>query len=305
MKSVVGKLYENPYLLLGEFRQAARKFNSICQRLYADKGELAIEKDWDNLIILDACRYDYFSEQNHLEGELTKFSSAASQSWEFMEKNFQGRRLHDTVYVTANPFAPRLDESIFHSLVNLLTEWDENKQTVLPDTVIENALEADQEYPQKRLIIHFMQPHYPFLGPTGESINHRGYDTDNTEPNIWEILQWRHKGYGEFDEKTVRKAYQENVDIAIDAASELLNEFTGKTVITADHGALIGDRMRPIPVKGYGHSAGFRVPQITEVPWFVPEYSERKTVTAEETDVYNDFDQSIVEERLESFGYSS
>jgi hypothetical protein len=300
----VRKAIDNPYLLIGEARKFARKLNTAYhQRMYSDAGRLAIEEDWDNLIILDACRYKEFKEQNTQEGELSKFESAASQSWEFMQKNFVNRELHDTVYVSANPFTPRIEDGVFHSLISLLDDWDEEEQTVLPETVVERALEVNEEYPNKRLIVHFMQPHYPFLGPTGQSIDHRGYHTDDDEPNVWEILQWRHEGYGNFDEETVRQAYRENVDIAIDAAGELIDELTGKSVVTADHGALIGERLSPIPVRGYGHSVGIRVPEVTEVPWFVPEYTERKKITRGEPEIYDEVDQEIVEERLQSFGY--
>lgn len=304
MMTKLRKTLENPYLLVGEARKYARKANIVYhQRSSNDPGNLVMGEDWDNLIILDACRYREFEEQNTMEGELSRFESAASQSWEFMEKNFVDKELHDTVYVSANPFTPRLEEGIFHSLITLLDEWDEEHETVLPETVVEHAVDVDEEYPDKRLIVHFMQPHYPFLGPTGEEIDHRGYDTGDGEPNIWEILQWRHDGYGDFDEEIVRKAYRENVDIALDAAEQLIEEFTGKTVVTADHGALIGERLSPIPVRGYGHSIGIRVPEVTEVPWFEPDYSERKEVVAEEPQIYDEVDREVVEERLESFGY--
>jgi len=48
-----------------------------------------MQRDWDNLIILDACRYDYFKEYNEISGDLEPVVSKASHSLQFMEKIFQ------------------------------------------------------------------------------------------------------------------------------------------------------------------------------------------------------------------------
>lgn len=301
----------NPQLLLGELRKWATKANVSYHALApGDSGELVIDKDWDNLIILDACRFDVFEaryREHDLDGDLSELQSAASQSWEFMEKNFVGRELHDTVYVSANPYTPGLEEGIFHALHILLDKWDEDWQTVLPETMVQEARKASEAYPNKRLIIHFMQPHYPFIGETGKAINHRGYaggdSVDSSEPGIWSLLQWGHKGYENVDEETVWKAYEENVNIAIEAAKELASTLTGKTVISSDHGVLIGERMTPIPAKGYGHKAGLRDSKVTEVPWFEFSNDNRKDIQSDPPEIHTDVDSNIVEDRLEAFGY--
>ncbi|MFC6716700.1 hypothetical protein ACFQGT_08490 [Natrialbaceae archaeon GCM10025810] len=301
------KFIANPHLLIGEIRKGAEKANiKLHQQFRSDYGELAIDQDWDNLIILDACRYDTFVERNHIEADLSRFRSAASHSWEFMEKNFVGRNLHDTVYVSANGFTPKIERGTFHALISLLDK-DQNKDTVLPETVIEAAVEASEEYQNKRLIVHFMQPHFPFIGPTGRSFYHRGLQahkqSGSEEPNVWEILQWKHSGYDDVDEALVWKAYRENVDIAIDAAEKLLKELSGKTVVSADHGVLIGDRMSPIPIRGYGHSSGLRLPEVTDVPWLVVKDGTRKEIVSEDPVVYTDVEANVVEDRLQGFGY--
>jgi hypothetical protein len=43
-----------------------------------------MEEDWDNLIILDACRYDYFKRQHDFEGSVDRIVSPGKMSWEFM-----------------------------------------------------------------------------------------------------------------------------------------------------------------------------------------------------------------------------
>ncbi|MDZ7731078.1 MAG: hypothetical protein U5K37_09365 [Natrialbaceae archaeon] len=71
------------------------------QRLLFDlrtgEGIDVMEQDWDNLILLDACRYDAFEAQSAIDGNLKPVLSRGGASWEFMQANFAGRELHDTV----------------------------------------------------------------------------------------------------------------------------------------------------------------------------------------------------------------
>ena len=77
------------------------KFWSIIHPVQSIK---IMNEEWDYLIILDACRYDYFEKYNNiLKGDLKKKISAASCTYEWLEKNFVGKKFPDTVYVTANP----------------------------------------------------------------------------------------------------------------------------------------------------------------------------------------------------------
>lgn len=59
--------------------------------------------DWDNLLILDACRYDVFAAADGLDGTLKPVYSRASRTSEFLRVNYAGGTHRDTVYVTANP----------------------------------------------------------------------------------------------------------------------------------------------------------------------------------------------------------
>jgi len=128
------------------------------------RGLDVMQEDWDNLIILDACRYDTLEEHTRFEGKVQKVVSAGKNSWEFMTANFVGKELHDTIYVTANPYSARINESVFFKLISLIDDWDENIGTVLPEDVTQKAIEVSENHPDKRLIIHYMQPHTPHIG---------------------------------------------------------------------------------------------------------------------------------------------
>ncbi|KXB04317.1 hypothetical protein AKJ48_03015, partial [candidate division MSBL1 archaeon SCGC-AAA261O19] len=65
-----------------------------------------MEEEWDNLIILDACRYDYFERicDNYLSGNLKKVISPGSGTSEWLRRVFDNKKFDDIVYVSANPF---------------------------------------------------------------------------------------------------------------------------------------------------------------------------------------------------------
>jgi hypothetical protein len=265
-----------------------------------------MDEDWDNLIILDAARYDIFEEITDFNEELSKKKSLGSSSIEFITENFVGNELHDTVYVTANPYYELLGDNVFHDVIPLMDEWDNQSQTVLPEDVVSAAIKTHSNYPNKRLIIHFMQPHIPFIGSKGRRINTDGWNpgAENDEQMIscWTTLMYGYRH--DFSESDVREAYVENHKIAIEHASELQNNFTGKTVITADHANLIGERMSPIPARAYGHFVGLREPPLIEVPWQPLSYDKRKQIESEpptsEIETMNQEERNM---RLEALGY--
>jgi hypothetical protein len=77
-------------------------------------GIKVMDEDWDNLIILDACRYDIF--KNHskfINQNIEKKVSQGSWTLEFIKSNFVGKSFHDTVYVTSNVFSNIIPEGSF------------------------------------------------------------------------------------------------------------------------------------------------------------------------------------------------
>lgn len=296
----------NPARIVGELRKYSYKFNSAVHSLSPKEGLHVMDEDWDNLIILDAARYDIFEEITDFNEELLKQKSLGSSSIEFITENFVGNEHHDTVYVTANPYYELLGDNVFHDVIPLMDEWDNQSQTVLPEDVVSAAIKTNSNYPNKRLIVHFMQPHIPFIGSKGRRINTDGWNpgAENDEQMIscWTTLMYGYRH--DFSESDVREAYVENHKIAIEHASKLQNNLTGKTVITADHANLIGERMSPIPARAYGHFVGLREPPLIEVPWQPLTYDKRKQIESEpptsEIETMNQEERNM---RLEALGY--
>ena len=258
-------------------------------------------EDWDNLIVLDACRYDTFKEQIDINGHLEKRTSRGGMSPEFIQGNFSNKRLYDVVYLSANEWFAQLRDEInvdIHRFINLQTDHlDLAGVSVRPETVTEQALRIAEEYPDKRLIIHYMQPHQPYIGPTGE-------EHFKLSPGLIETLRQS----DDISDKLLWEAYRENLDIVLAHAEELSSKLTGKTVITSDHGELLGERVSPIPIKTYGHFDGLYVDELVDVPWFICDHSERKTIQPEVPDTTQKVgceNVDAIENRLRQLGYKT
>jgi hypothetical protein len=257
-------------------------------------------EDWDNLIILDAYRYDYFKKYSRFEGNLRQEFSRGNRSGEFLRQNFSDEQLHDTVYITANPHATVLDEDTFYTIEFLLDRWDSEVGVVLPDDVTDAAINAEKKYPNKRLIVHYMQPHDPHLGETAKTYRERtDLSTEATHSSFPETRFPRLFTEGEISKEELEKAYVETIRIVEDSVEDLLSELTGKTIISSDHGENLGEeRFGQIYLE---HSIDTK--ECRFVPWLELPYEERKDVTEEEPIGYELPDKKRTEKQLSALGY--
>jgi hypothetical protein len=261
-----------------------------------------LDRDWDTLVILDACRYDYFESHNWIPGDLDPTVVDGNRSWEFMQNNFVGRQAHDTVYVTANPYADQIPDETFHYVDYLTDRWNAEIGTVFPEDVREAAIEANREYPNKRLIVHFMQPHRPYLGPTAEELRSRidlkGFRNEGDGLQIWGAAKQK-----DVTVEEIRRAYAESLDTVLEEAEALVEALDGKTVITADHGEMLGERVFPVTSRVWGHSEGFSTRKLRTVPWLSIESDERREITTDAPETSEELQDDSVSERLEALGY--
>ncbi|MFC6838450.1 hypothetical protein [Halomarina ordinaria] len=289
---------DNPTLFIEETNRIAHR--RLNRWSYNERGVDVFAEDWDNLVVLDACRYDIFAEQHYLPGRLESRVSRGSGTWEFLQGNFAGRSLEDVVYVTASPMLHRNEDELdtrLHAIVNVWQEegWDETYRTVLPETTTEYAVRAAEEYPNKRILVHYLQPHYPFLGPTGQE--HFPLDS---------LAIWHEVKAGTLDvpDEILWRAFRENLDVVLPYVEDLLETLEGRSVVTADHGQVIGERCYPIPVREYGHPLGIYMDELVRVPWLVHDNGDRRVITSDPpAEVEEDIDYAVVTDRLEQLGY--
>ncbi|WP_143421004.1 hypothetical protein [Halorubrum halodurans] len=279
-------------------------FNNLYYLKHGNQSDVMSE-DWDTLILLDACRYDDFERQHDLPGTLESRISKGADSPEYIKENFAGRELHDTVYVTANPHVQMLDENVFHAIIDKpLSNWDPKTKCVRPEEVTTAAIRAHEDYSNKRIIVHYMQPHDPPLGSTGDEIREQfnlgGVHTTNQseEPRLFEAV-----ANGELDVEKARSAYRETLDIVLDEVNKLLAEINGRIVVSADHGEMFGEQPYPIIGKLYEHYRHPHTVELCKVPWLVIDQgSRRHTVSEPPTDTQSTSEEDL-KEKLEALGY--
>lgn len=289
--------------------------NAVLQPYYRryqrPDGVNVMDENWENLIILDACRYDMFEELFEGPGKLEQRRSRGANTPEFLRRNFAGNTFHDTVYVTANPQVDVHVANRFHDLYSVWkTDWDEELNTVHPSAMAEATVRAHETYPNKRLIAHFIQPHYPFIGSYGRSafetqagmeLSKRmatGEVAKSDHEHIWLKLR-----KGSVDVDVLRRAYWENLAVTLPYVYELLDQFSEPTVVTSDHGNSFGARAGPFPTTIYGHPEGVYTEDIITIPWLVVEGTSNKRIIAEPPTESVDTDGEAATNRLKDLGY--
>jgi len=270
-----------------------------------------LTQDWDNLILLDACRFDTFREVVTLDGDLSSIISPGSATLEWLANAVDDRTFYDTVCVTAQPRLARY-ESQFHAVEHVWNqEWDDELKVTPPKPVANAMRIARKEYPEKRLYAHFMQPHTPYIGQYGrENVGIRTGDAAARDRVLGENVSsddWYHAldalENGEISKATAVKAYQENLELVLEEVTKLITELDGKTVITADHGDLFGEWAWPYPRKLFDHPPKTPAIKLKQVPWFVVD-GERREISSESPGTSGDqIDDDHVGDRLRQLGY--
>lgn len=309
LKSVLrdpSKIREGASLANRKLREGLLNLNrQYYSHRFGKLSESFVTDEWDTLVILDAARPEFLQDTTlSSSGEWATRYSPASYSHGFMQAEFSGYKHHDVVYITGNPYISKLESGIFHDVINLYSDaWDDDAQTVQPKSVVEAVENARERYPEKRYIAHFMQPHFPFLGPEygnkiESSIPNQLGDGSMDHP-------WWNQMYGDGnDRETLLAAYKENHEFVAPYAQKIVDGERGTTVVTADHTNLIGERGRPIPIRQYGHPENYPHPDLLEVPWITFDGPRRDTRSdpPKEQNIAND--ESVVEERLTALGYA-
>lgn len=280
-------------------RVVDRVSGPLSKRYYGDGGIDVPASEWDNLLVLDACRADVFEAVADLDAfdAYRRVTSRASMTAEWTQKNWRDGAFGDTVYVTANPLVSKHAPGSFFALHDVWDDgFDEECGTVLPETTADAARAAFRE--DKRLVAHFVQPHVPFYATDlGLGRNTPSWTGDSTY-NEWEAVR-----SGDLSAAAALAGYAETLELGLESALTLAAELPGRTVFTSDHGDLYGQRVWPLGMRLYGHPRGHRHPDLVEVPWAVLD-GERRDVTDEGTAQATAVDDDVVADRLEALGYA-
>ncbi len=233
--------------------------------------ELLLRRKWNVLILLDACRADYL---RRLRPEARAVNSLYSITWGWVARFAQlAARLDSLVfYFTANPVVNREMRRHPEAPLRLISLWQDhwgrhgplNLPAVHPEAVVKAVRAFLNRHGQPlRMVVHFLQPHVPFIGRTALPYSNWGRGMDDELSREVESLPGLKEALaaGEVTIRRVRECYEANLELVLPYRDELSRLVKGLVVTTADHGQLLGERGL------YGHCAGPLHPELTEVPW--------------------------------------
>jgi len=264
--------------------------------------DLLLNSGWNVLIILDACRADFFQE---VEPNCESVWSMASYTRAWV-KAF-GAVLAEmdldspVLWFAANPVVDR-DVEVFKmggtATVPLWqTCWDEHGPDhvpgVHPRDVNQAVLNYVAEHGQpERMIVHYMQPHAPYLGATRLSVPGQG--TECRGLLVEEIPVAVKEGL--ISNSDLRRAYTDNLALVWEYAKRLRSQLRGKIAVTGDHGELLGEGGL------YSHESFLRRPELWIVPWVCHDHGV--FTPSKVVDIWQQpQDERLLEERLQAFGY--
>lgn len=278
--------------LRGEMYYRLRRINQWYHRQNrGHDGYDLVAADWDTAIILDACRYDTFAKCNRYDGNLRREVAVGSESREFFQRVFQDDTFHDTVYVTGNPYITILEDDTFHD-VYIDEAWNTAGTAAAPGRMTDAAIRAHEDHPDKRVVVHYMQPHLPIIAPGWEHVNEDiSYYKDEYFPDNGLSIE------------KLYQAYKANLRYVLDHVDELLAAIEGKVLITSDHGELLGERQRPIPIRGFNHHENLYVDGLLSVPWLEIENGPRREIHPDPPAAAINVDDRAKQEQLRALGY--
>jgi hypothetical protein len=246
-----------------------------------------MDEDWDIAIILDACRYDVFKNlhgQYLPEGKLEK-RFGASDTFDWLHSVFDGNETHNIIYVSGHPGINgkgvawgKFDagEKFYKVYDAWISGWDWRIGSSLPHEVARVAVKAISEYPDRKTIIHFMQPHFPYrkapcpstysdlrgvkrnprLGFLFERLLRHLIRSSDVNLSRFRITYWKLKKilnldfledlneiyWREYSIDDLRYFYRDNLEWVLKSVGEIVEEFDNlKITVTSDHGEAFGE----------------------------------------------------------------
>ncbi|MFC7070542.1 hypothetical protein [Halobaculum lipolyticum] len=273
-------------------------------------GRSVFSEPWDVCVILDACRADELerlSGSYDWLGPVGRFPSLASCTWNWVPETVAATpasTLRETEYVAANPFPEELTEPGTFAAVDPVYAyaWDDDRGTVLPRAVTDAAIRRWREGPPERLVVHYVQPHVPFLTEDASALGEENFSHDaESVRDAWDRVT-----AGELDRAVAVDRYRRTLETVLADVDLLLSSIDAdRVVVTADHGEAFGESGL------YGHPQGIDLPCLTRVPWvetsaaddgrYDPAERDRDAVEADATDEATT--DAETRSRLRALGY--
>lgn len=286
-------------------------------------GMNVFEKEWDVLVVLDACRTDALREvapEYPVLDDIGSIWSVGSTSGEWYAKTFVDDYrdiLAETALISSNPYAESIlvngERPPRHPRPFDFANWRTVADTDLayleltrqhnrpfddvsdlapysttvqdPSYVTDRAIVASRE-DFKRVVVHYFQPHRPFI---------HNLVKNNARMTVLEDKPYDVGRSGEATVDDIWPLYLDNLRLVLDSVEKLLENVDGTVALTADHGELFGEFGQ------YGHFQSIPHPKLKKVPWV--EMTGTDTKTRQPDRDFSTNEEHDVEEQLADLGY--
>jgi hypothetical protein len=245
-----------------------------------------MEERWNVAIILDACRYDFFKElyRNYLQSGRLERRLGASDTLDWLHTVFSSNKTKNIVYVSAHPGINSKDipwgrfnacEQFYKVYDAWLSGWDWEIGSALPTEVAKTAIQAMNEHRDRKIIIHFIQPHFPyrkapcpstysdlksvkknpFLGFLLEKLLRRSSlfnrNFSRIRTSYWKVKKTLKLNFLEdlneiywkkYNVKDLKHFYRDNLNWVLESVRKIIEEYEDEEiVVTSDHGEAFGE----------------------------------------------------------------
>jgi hypothetical protein len=246
-----------------------------------------MDERWDIALILDACRYDVFKEvhMKYLSSGRLEKRVGASDTFDWLHSVFNGNETKNTVYISAHPGINgqgivwgdfNAKERFYKVYDAWLEAWDWDLGSSPPDKVARIAEKAIDDNPNRKIVVHFMQPHFPYRNAPCPSTY---FDLRCTKRNAelgmvlerllrnliaaldigfsrFRMAYWKLKKllqlnfledlneiyWREYSLQDLKHFYKDNLEWVLESAGTLVEKFSDeRIVITSDHGEAFGE----------------------------------------------------------------
>jgi hypothetical protein len=255
-------------------------------------GTNVYEMEWDALLILDTCRVDALravAPEYDFLTQVGSIRSVGTKSAEWIAQTFSEPYLEDvrrTALVTANAYTQRVIEerqfpddgrglsapawkTVRAADFRYLDQpWryapDSGLSHIpLPRPITERAITVGREIDPGRLVVHYNQPHYPFMARA------RAEGREYLHDHERDPFTYLREG-GAFD--LVWATYLDELRWVLDEVEILLSNLDAERVaINADHGEAFGEW------GVYRHVYGLPHPEMARVPWAMTSAADEGT----------------------------
>lgn len=289
-------------------------------------GTNVYDKEWDVLVILDACRVDALqavSNEYDFVSEIEEIWSIGSTSKEWIEQTFDSRyidEIQNTAYITGNPFSNvLLDERERLEYIATLDTWVESSslaEKLVSDNVVDiddvGHMEALWGSAESGAGFHDCQKPDSVTEYTIKAARcgdydrviahymqpHHPYFSSSTNPDeLTEIEKNPFAAIKDGRRDEVWDAYLDNLRYGLDWVEKLIQNVDGRVVITSDHGELMGEQ------KMHFHMVGNPHPTLKKVPWVEVNATDTSSIQPDVAFNRPEEAQEISQDQLEALGY--